>query len=359
MSECCNNLPSKFDALITKLRNAVYRKARLNVTENGTYRAPEHTGYTVVDVDVPPIYVDPRTPEAITITENGVTDTPEDKVYTPITVNVPLRTPEAITITENGVTDTPEGKFYDPITVNVPLPTPEAVTITENGVTDVPDGKVYTPITVNVPQRTDEPITITENGVTDVPDGKVYTPITVDVPTPVPSVQGKTYSIRMSKNKKNYAASKIGTDDSMFSTPELYQGNRAPLMEDGAIVGLVYSVATLTGTQYPIWYVWNQLEAVLTFYQGSTPIYSTDFFVVPKPRNAATQYRALSGGKTAEWDVHSMKLSSIPNWASLYEQYKTMENVTIGISNMKVTANIVMESVLDEGAFAFLQIVGE
>ena len=90
---CHEGLIAKFDQIITKLQQRIMHKARLEVTENGTYTAPENTGYTVVDVNVQAgAPVDTRTQEPITITENGVTNVPDDKVYTPITVDVPQPT---------------------------------------------------------------------------------------------------------------------------------------------------------------------------------------------------------------------------------------------------------------------------
>ena len=262
----CARIIDAFDAVINKLRTAALKKEKLDVTANGTYRAPQNTGYVTVNVDVPA--PTGRTEEAITITQNGVTDVPADKVYTPITVNVPTgssRTEEAKTITENGVTNVPADKVYTPITVAVPIPTfstqektlnvtangtqtvtpdsgkdglskvtvttnvpqrtAEAKTITENGVTNVPDGKVYTPITVDVPQRTAEALTITQNGVTNTPDGKYYDPITVNVSnTPsmfsgsIENANGNTVTVSQSSAVQSLIASGA-------RTPMLFQIN--------------------------------------------------------------------------------------------------------------------------------------
>ena len=78
----------KFDQIVTRLQQRIMRKERLTVTENGTYTAPENTGYTVVDVNVATSAQDLRTVEPVTITENGVTTVPDDKVFSPITVEV-------------------------------------------------------------------------------------------------------------------------------------------------------------------------------------------------------------------------------------------------------------------------------
>lgn len=112
MSNACHEgLIAKFDQLITKLQQRIMKKERLQVSENGTYTAPENTGYTVVDVNVQGgAPVDTRTPEPITITGNGVTDVPDDKVYTPITVAVPTYAAQQVTAngklyTENKIVD--------------------------------------------------------------------------------------------------------------------------------------------------------------------------------------------------------------------------------------------------------------
>ena len=53
MADACHEgLIAKFDQLISKLQTRIMKKERLQVSENGTYTAPENTGYTVVDVNV-------------------------------------------------------------------------------------------------------------------------------------------------------------------------------------------------------------------------------------------------------------------------------------------------------------------
>ncbi len=124
--------------------------ASKNITENGTYRAPEGVdGYNPITVRVSGggAVIEPKT-----ITENGTYEAPEGvDGYNPIDVLVsPLL--EDRYINANGQYGPTEG--YDGIrrlTVEVPVPSISPLTISENGTYTDPSGNGYNPITVNVP----------------------------------------------------------------------------------------------------------------------------------------------------------------------------------------------------------------
>lgn len=124
-----------------------------NITENGTYTAPEGVdGYNPITVNVPST---PPVVEELNATENG-TYTPDEGVdgFNPVTVNVPAPLLEDRYINANGQYGPSEG--YDGIrrlTVEVPVPSIVPLTINANGVYESTGGTGYNPITVNVPQN--------------------------------------------------------------------------------------------------------------------------------------------------------------------------------------------------------------
>jgi len=124
-----------------------------NITENGTYTAPEGVdGYNPITVNVPSTH---PVVEELTATENG-TYTPDEGVdgFNPVTVNVPAPLLEDRYINANGQYGPSEG--YDGIrrlTVEVPVPSIAPLTINANGVYESTGGTGYNPITVNVPQN--------------------------------------------------------------------------------------------------------------------------------------------------------------------------------------------------------------
>ena len=102
----------------------------INISANGTYRAPSGKAYTPVNVNVPNTYGAADEGKVVsngslvsqtddTTTENGVVDTTTIKQ---LTVAVPVPTLESKNIDANG-TYTPEsGKAWNSVVVSVPAP---------------------------------------------------------------------------------------------------------------------------------------------------------------------------------------------------------------------------------------------
>lgn len=128
----------------------------LNVTENGTYRAPAGKAYTPVNVNVPQTVTEP-----LSVSANGVYTPEAGKAYGPVSVAVPQTEIEELNVSENGTYTPVSGKAYGPVKVNVPATEPnlqnKTVTITENGSSSVTadsgyDGLSDVQVNVVVPQ---------------------------------------------------------------------------------------------------------------------------------------------------------------------------------------------------------------
>lgn len=123
-SSCHVRMMEKFDQIVTKLQQRIMRKERLTVSENGTYTAPENTGYTVVDVNVPASSTPTMQEKSVTITQNGTQDVTPDagndglsKVT--ITTDVPQKHEESLYATENGFYLPNSGNVYSDVVVEV------------------------------------------------------------------------------------------------------------------------------------------------------------------------------------------------------------------------------------------------
>lgn len=89
-----------------------------NITENGTYTAPEGVdGYSPIVVNVPDT---PAVIDSISIFGNGTYTAPEGiDGYSPIIVDVPSKIEITLNATSNGTYTPPEGYVYDGAIVNV------------------------------------------------------------------------------------------------------------------------------------------------------------------------------------------------------------------------------------------------
>lgn len=122
-SSCHVRMMEKFDQIVTKLQQRIMRKERLTVSANGTYTAPENTGYTVVDVNVPQSAPSMQE-KSVTITQNGTQDVTPDagndglsKVT--ITTDVQQKHEESLYATENGIYFPNSGNVYGDVIVEV------------------------------------------------------------------------------------------------------------------------------------------------------------------------------------------------------------------------------------------------
>ena len=155
---CHEGLIAKFDQLISKLQTRIMKKERLQVSENGTYTAPENTGYTVVDVNVAssdPVNLQPKK-EVVIETPNqgfdGVLVTPDEGYDGLESVKCFAPTVE-IAVTENGTYEARRHEsvgFYK-VNVNVPQKYETDLIVDENGVYIPPSGTVYSDVTAVVP----------------------------------------------------------------------------------------------------------------------------------------------------------------------------------------------------------------
>lgn len=94
-----------------------------NITENGTYTAPEGVdGFSPVVVNVPD---SPAVIDSISIFGNGTYTAPEGiDGYSPIVVDVPQKIETTLNATSNGTYTPSEGYVYNSAIVNVPTYTP-------------------------------------------------------------------------------------------------------------------------------------------------------------------------------------------------------------------------------------------
>lgn len=181
----CEGLPepvSRSDELLYELAEKLAHGGgditteELEVTENGTYTAPDGKAYTPVTVNVPA--VEPVL-ESLNATENGTYE-PEEGVdgFDSVVVAVPAVEPviEALNVSANGTYNAPSGTDgYNPVVVAVPEAELEqkSVTVTENGTSEIvpaagKDGISKVNLTVNVPNPSTGSVNITENGTYDV-----------------------------------------------------------------------------------------------------------------------------------------------------------------------------------------------
>ena len=120
-AECCAAIADKFDRIVTKLQNSIFRRTSLHVTENGEYHAEEHEGYGTVIVDVPPVTITPTLMRR-TFIKNG-TYTPPDGFdgFSEVKVEVAA---QAAYFDTNGTYDSTQDVVptvgYNPVEVRVP-----------------------------------------------------------------------------------------------------------------------------------------------------------------------------------------------------------------------------------------------
>lgn len=150
MADACHEgLIAKFDQLISKLQTRIMKKERLQVSENGTYTAPENTGYTVVDVNVAssaPVNLQPMKEcvlETPTQGFDGVLVTP-DEGYDGLE-SVKCFAPTAVfEATENGTYRPREGHIgFSRVDVNVPPPYTTYLYASQKKVYTAPEGTVW------------------------------------------------------------------------------------------------------------------------------------------------------------------------------------------------------------------------
>lgn len=147
---CHEGLIAKFDQLISKLQTRIMKKERLQVSENGTYTAPENTGYTVVDVNVAssaPVNLQPKK-EVVIATPNqgfdGVLVTPDEGYDGLESVKCFAPTVE-IEATENGIYEARrhESVGFFKVNVNVPQPHVTYLYASQKKVYTAPEGTVW------------------------------------------------------------------------------------------------------------------------------------------------------------------------------------------------------------------------
>lgn len=156
-SSCHVRMMEKFDQIATKLQQRIMRKERLTVSENGTYTAPENTGYTVVDVNVPASTAPALNlqPQKTCMIRNyaeavsGVVTTP-DEGYDGLESVKSFAVTTALDVEENGYYENNQGVGYNPVRVNVPQKHEEGLTAVDNGFYLPSSGNVYSYVSVEV-----------------------------------------------------------------------------------------------------------------------------------------------------------------------------------------------------------------
>lgn len=131
----------------------------LNVSINGTYKAPEGVdGYNPVKVNVPDAVLD-----SININTNGIYTPPAGvDGYNEIDVDVKAIT-QSLNVSSNGTYNVPSGvDGYNPVVVNVPVPNLTTLEVSENGTYTPPSNAAYNNVVVNV--QSEIPIITSNNG---------------------------------------------------------------------------------------------------------------------------------------------------------------------------------------------------